>query len=54
MAVPIKVSDDVVTRLYHSFPGSKDCCNRKRTLRFIESGYNISILKEDYESGKIK
>ena len=138
MAVPIKVSDDVVTRLYHAFPGSKihyngefianvpansyfilynceteldvkckvlewlsrdayksepfqstrknirlhdamlhginvflntnfspedmeiiytylgNCCNHKRTLRFIESGYNISILKEDYENGKIK
>lgn len=136
MAVPIKVSDDVITRLYHSFPGSKiyyngefianvpansyfvlhnceteldvkckvlewlsrdafksepfqsakknlrlhetmlnginvflgtnfsyedmeiiytylgNCCNHKRTLRFIESGYDVSMLEEDYKHGK--
>lgn len=29
-------------------------CNHQRTLRFIESNYNVSMLKEDYERGKVE
>ena len=28
-----------------------NCCNHPRTLRFIESGYNVSMLEEDYKNG---
>ena len=28
-----------------------NCCNHARTLRFIESGYDVSMLEEDYKHG---
>lgn len=28
-----------------------NCCNHPRTLRFIESGYDVSMLEEDYKNG---
>lgn len=29
-----------------------NCCNHKRTLRFIESGYDLSVLTKEKEDGK--
>lgn len=29
-----------------------NCCNHARTLRFIQSGYDVSMLEEDYKHGK--
>ena len=28
-----------------------NCCNHKRTLRFIESGYDLSVLTKEKEDG---
>ena len=29
-----------------------NCCNHKRTLRFIESGYDLSVLTKEKDDGK--
>jgi hypothetical protein len=29
-----------------------NCCNHKRTLRFIESGYDISMLSKEVDHGQ--